>query len=56
MTAFARCVESPFVMTFVASRTDLVAYDVVAGQDTARQATGKRGASGGRDRTGRGMV
>ena len=40
------------VMLFVAPRADVVAYDIVAGQSAARQATGKRGASG----TGRGVA
>ena len=54
--AYACCVETPFVMPLVAPRADVVAYDVVTGQDAARQATGKRGASGGRDGTEHGMV
>ena len=56
MAAFARCVESPFVMPFAAPRADVVAYDVAAGQGAASQATGKRGASGGRDGAGCGVV
>ena len=56
MAAFARYVESPFLMPFVAPRANVVAYDVVAGQGAARQATGKIGASGVRDGTGRCMT
>ena len=56
MAAFARCVESPFVIPFVALRADVITHDIVAGQDAARQATGKRGASSGRDGTGSGMA
>ena len=54
MAAFARCVESLFVMLFVTPRADVVAYDVVAGQGVARQATGKRGSAVGG--TGRGVI
>ena len=42
-------------MQFVAPRADVFAYDIVAGQGTARQVSDRRGASDAREGAGHGM-